>query len=177
MTGPKENVDAALKKLGQYVDNREAHQNLFLIGNDKTGLWKKAFGLAKPEEIFPVVDSVVNDKGWSLEFRRIGGGPLAALLAQGGHTGPPLHGLSFFFSRILLRAALRRPPTNRKQIERGRRIYLEGVSPSGAEITAVMSEASVEVPASAVPCAGCHGATAKAGPRGEVAPRTSPGVP
>ncbi|HKV10616.1 MAG TPA: SCO family protein [Thermoanaerobaculia bacterium] len=63
VTGPKENVDAALKKLGQYVESREAHQNLFLIGNDKTGLWKKAFGLAKPEEIFPVVDSVVNDKG------------------------------------------------------------------------------------------------------------------
>ena len=63
VTGPKENVDAVLKKLGQYVENREAHQNLFLIGNDKTGLWKKAFGLAKPEEIFPVVDSVVNDKG------------------------------------------------------------------------------------------------------------------
>jgi protein SCO1/2 len=63
VTGPKENVDAALRKLGQYVENREAHQNLFLIGNDRTGLWKKAFGLAKPEEIFPVVDSVLNDKG------------------------------------------------------------------------------------------------------------------
>lgn len=63
VTGPKENVDAVLKRLGQYVENRDAHQNLFLIGNDKTGLWKKAFGLAKPEEIFPVVDSVVNDKG------------------------------------------------------------------------------------------------------------------
>lgn len=63
VTGPKENVDEALRKLGQYVENREAHQNLFLIGNDRTGLWKKAFGLAKPEEIFPVVDSVLNDKG------------------------------------------------------------------------------------------------------------------
>lgn len=63
LTGSKENVDAALRKLGQYVEAREAHQNLFLIGNDRTGLWKKAFGLAKPEDIFPVVDSVVNDKG------------------------------------------------------------------------------------------------------------------
>ncbi|HYO14318.1 MAG TPA: SCO family protein [Thermoanaerobaculia bacterium] len=63
LTGPKENVDAALRKLGQYVENREAHQNLFLIGNDRTGLWKKALGLAKPEEIFPIVDSVLNDKG------------------------------------------------------------------------------------------------------------------
>ena len=63
LTGPKENVDEALRKLGQYVENREAHQNLFLIGNDRTGLWKKAFGLAKPDEIFPIVDSVLNDKG------------------------------------------------------------------------------------------------------------------
>jgi protein SCO1 len=63
LTGSKENVEAALRKLGQYVETPAAHQSLFLIGNDRTGLWKKAFGLAKPEEILPVVDSVVNDKG------------------------------------------------------------------------------------------------------------------
>lgn len=63
LTGSKENVEAALAKLGQKVENRESHQNLFLIGNDRTGLWKKAFGLARPEEIVPIVDSVVNDRG------------------------------------------------------------------------------------------------------------------
>ena len=63
LTGSKENVEAALLKLGHKAGNRENHQNLFLIGNDRTGLWKKAFGLAKPEEIVPVVDSVVNDRG------------------------------------------------------------------------------------------------------------------
>jgi protein SCO1/2 len=63
LTGTKENVDAALTKLGQHVEVREAHTNLFLIGNDKTGLWKKAFGLAKPAELIPIVDSVLNDKG------------------------------------------------------------------------------------------------------------------
>jgi len=63
LTGSKENVDAALRKLGQWVESREAHQNLFLIGNDRTGLWKKALGLARPEEIFTIVDSVVNDRG------------------------------------------------------------------------------------------------------------------
>src|SRR6185295_5297039 len=31
LTGPKENVEEALRKLGQSVANREAHQNLFLI--------------------------------------------------------------------------------------------------------------------------------------------------
>lgn len=63
LTGSKENVEAALRKLGQWVDVPSNHQNLYLIGNDRTGLWKKAFALAKPEEVLPVVDSVVNDKG------------------------------------------------------------------------------------------------------------------
>ena len=63
LTGPKENVDAALKKLGQHVETREAHQNIFLIGNDRTGLWKKALGLADAADLLPIVDSVMNDKG------------------------------------------------------------------------------------------------------------------
>jgi protein SCO1/2 len=63
LTGSKENVEAALRKLGQWVDEPSSHQNLYLIGNDRTGLWKKAFALAKPEEILPIVDSVANDKG------------------------------------------------------------------------------------------------------------------
>lgn len=63
LTGSPENVSAALRKLGNYVENPEAHQNLFLIGNDKTGLWKKAFGLAEPAALIPVVESVLEDKG------------------------------------------------------------------------------------------------------------------
>lgn len=63
LTGSKDNVDAALRKLGQYVENKESHQNLFILGNERTGLWKKAFGLSKPEELYPILDSVVNDKG------------------------------------------------------------------------------------------------------------------
>lgn len=63
LTGPKSDVEAALRKLGQWVENREAHQNLILIGNDRTGLWKKALGLAEPAELLPVVMSVVDDRG------------------------------------------------------------------------------------------------------------------
>lgn len=63
LTGSKENVNAALAKLGQAVEAREAHTNLFLVGNDKTGLWKKAFGLAPAKDLIPVVESVLNDKG------------------------------------------------------------------------------------------------------------------
>lgn len=63
LTGSKQNVDEALKKLGQYVQEREAHQNLILIGNDRTGLWKKAMGLADAEELIRIVKTVVDDQG------------------------------------------------------------------------------------------------------------------
>lgn len=62
LTGDKQSVDFALKKLGQFVDNKESHVNIFIIGNERTGLWKKAFGLAKSEELVKVVDSVINDQ-------------------------------------------------------------------------------------------------------------------
>ena len=60
--GKKENVDLALRKLGQYVDAPENHGNLIIIGNERSGLWKKAFGLAKSSELIPIVDSVLNDR-------------------------------------------------------------------------------------------------------------------
>jgi protein SCO1/2 len=63
LTGDKASVDAVLKKLGQYVESRDAHSNLFIIGNEPTGLWKKAFGLAAPEEVVRIVESVANDRG------------------------------------------------------------------------------------------------------------------
>ena len=62
LTGDKASVEFALKKLGQFVEAKESHLNIFIIGNDRTGLWKKAFGLAKSEDIVKVVDSVVNDQ-------------------------------------------------------------------------------------------------------------------
>jgi protein SCO1/2 len=61
LTGEKANVDLALRKLGQYVEQREQHTNIFIIGNERTGLWKKAFGLAQSEELVKIVESVLND--------------------------------------------------------------------------------------------------------------------
>jgi protein SCO1/2 len=63
LSGPKENVDFALKKLGQFVDDKNDHLNIFIIGNERTQLWKKAFGLASDVELLKVVESVLNDKG------------------------------------------------------------------------------------------------------------------
>ena len=63
LTGDKESIELILKKLGQFVDDKNDHLNIFLIGNNRTGLWKKAFGLAKSEELMKVVESVLNDPG------------------------------------------------------------------------------------------------------------------
>ena len=63
LTGKKENLDWALYKLGQYVEQKDDHKTIFIIGNEPTGLWKKAFGIANVTELVQVVESVVNDKG------------------------------------------------------------------------------------------------------------------
>jgi protein SCO1 len=62
LTGDKANVDLALYKLGGYVDNKQDHTNIFIIGNERTGLWKKAFGLAQSEALIKIVESVLNDQ-------------------------------------------------------------------------------------------------------------------
>ena len=62
LTGDQESIAFILKKLGQFVDDKNDHLNIFLIGNDRTGLWKKAFGLAKSDELVKVVESVLNDQ-------------------------------------------------------------------------------------------------------------------
>jgi protein SCO1 len=62
LTGKKENVDWALYKLGQYVEKKDEHTTIVIIGNEPKGLWKKAFGLAKPDELVAIVNDVINDR-------------------------------------------------------------------------------------------------------------------
>jgi protein SCO1/2 len=64
LTGPKENVDFALARLGQKVARKEDHLTLFIVGNNRTGLWKKVFApSATVDALTEIVESVVNDKG------------------------------------------------------------------------------------------------------------------
>lgn len=51
----------------------------------------------------------------------------------------------------------------------GREIYRTGASPSGDEILAVMA-GGTELPATALPCAGCHGEGGRGNPEGGVSP-------
>ena len=62
LTGKKENVNWALYKLGQYVETKDDHTSILIIGNEPKGLWKKAMGLAKPEELLRIVEDVINDR-------------------------------------------------------------------------------------------------------------------
>ena len=62
LTGKKENVDWALYKLGQYVETKNDHTTIVIIGNEPKGLWKKAFGLAQSGELIKIVNDVINDR-------------------------------------------------------------------------------------------------------------------
>ena len=62
LTGKKENLDFAIRKLGLYVDTREDHYTVMLIGNDRTNLWKKAPGMARADALIEIIESVLNDQ-------------------------------------------------------------------------------------------------------------------
>src|SRR4029453_16913615 len=56
------------------------------------------------------------------------------------------------------------------QERRGQQIYLQGTSPAGGELTAVLGKEGAEVPASVVPCANCHGHDGRGKPEGGLVP-------
>ena len=62
VTGDRKNVEQALKKLGLLVEAKEDHQAVMIIGNERKGVWKKAFGMAKSEDIVKMVEEVVAAK-------------------------------------------------------------------------------------------------------------------
>ena len=53
---------------------------------------------------------------------------------------------------------------------RGRQIYMQGTSQSGKDVLAYIGDASLEVPGSTIPCAGCHGFDGRGKPEGGVNP-------
>jgi ABC-type branched-subunit amino acid transport system substrate-binding protein len=53
---------------------------------------------------------------------------------------------------------------------RGKQIYFEGTSPGGGEINAIVGDEAAVLPASAMPCSGCHGSDGLGRPEGGVIP-------
>lgn len=62
LSGKKQNVEGALRKIGMFVEDKDDHSTIIIIGNLQTGLWKKAMGLAKADDLIKVVESVLEDK-------------------------------------------------------------------------------------------------------------------
>jgi ABC-type branched-subunit amino acid transport system substrate-binding protein len=54
--------------------------------------------------------------------------------------------------------------------QRGKHLYLTGESAAGHPVTALLGDDQVEVAASAVPCAGCHGRNGRGKPEGGIRP-------
>lgn len=63
LSGKKENVDWALYRLGQYVEDKEAHTNIIIVGNEATGKWRKIFGPGPTENLLQAVQEVLDDQG------------------------------------------------------------------------------------------------------------------
>jgi len=62
LTGDKRNVDFALNKIGHFVSDKQDHLNILIVGNERTGLWKKALAIAPTGELVKIIESVLNDQ-------------------------------------------------------------------------------------------------------------------
>lgn len=62
LTGEKKNVDWVLYKLGGYVENREEHSAVLIIGNEATGDWMKVHAMSSPSEIARAVTQLLAAK-------------------------------------------------------------------------------------------------------------------
>jgi protein SCO1 len=68
LTGTPEDVQFTLSRFGQEVEHREDHFNLYVVGNEGTGLWKKVLPMHQSgdmrtaDELMEIVDSVAHDR-------------------------------------------------------------------------------------------------------------------
>jgi protein SCO1/2 len=62
LTGSSAQVGNALKRIGQYVGEPEAHMDIVVVGNTRTGLWKKIHGTAASREVVDLIMGVADDR-------------------------------------------------------------------------------------------------------------------
>jgi len=58
LTGPKPAVDDVLTGLGAYTSNFEDHPSMVLIGDGRTGEWRRLFGFPNPDRIVQIVNEL-----------------------------------------------------------------------------------------------------------------------
>lgn len=62
LTGEKKNVDWVLYKLGGYVEDKQQHSSVLIIGNEATGEWIKVPAMSDPGEIANAVTKLLAAK-------------------------------------------------------------------------------------------------------------------
>lgn len=62
LTGKKENVSEVLRKLGGFVEDKNEHSLVLIIGNEATGDWMKVLSMANPREISTAVMRLIASK-------------------------------------------------------------------------------------------------------------------
>jgi cytochrome oxidase Cu insertion factor (SCO1/SenC/PrrC family) len=62
LTGEKRSVDWVLYKLGGYVEDKDKHTSVLIIGNEATGEWMKVHALSNPTEIAAAVTRLSESK-------------------------------------------------------------------------------------------------------------------
>jgi protein SCO1/2 len=62
LTGDKRNVDWVLYKLGGYVEEKQQHTSLLIIGNEATGEWLKVNAMGAPADIASLVTKLLGSK-------------------------------------------------------------------------------------------------------------------
>jgi protein SCO1 len=63
LTGTEQQVGEALRRMALFVSDPSAHQDLMVVGNMRTGLWKKIHGSAPGETVVQLVMGVADDSG------------------------------------------------------------------------------------------------------------------
>jgi cytochrome oxidase Cu insertion factor (SCO1/SenC/PrrC family) len=58
LTGEKGDVEDVLTGLGAYTPSFEDHPSMVLIGDGRTGEWKRLFGFPKPDRIVQIVNEL-----------------------------------------------------------------------------------------------------------------------
>jgi cytochrome oxidase Cu insertion factor (SCO1/SenC/PrrC family) len=62
LTGEKKNVEWVLYKLGGYVEDKQQHSSVLIIGNEATGEWMKVHAMSSPTEIADAVTKLLAPK-------------------------------------------------------------------------------------------------------------------
>jgi protein SCO1/2 len=63
LTGPKADVEDVLTGLGAYTPSFEDHPSMVLIGDGRTGEWKRLFGFPNPDRIVQIVNDLREQRG------------------------------------------------------------------------------------------------------------------